>query len=48
MGEVIDTIIGVTVFVVMVGSAIGWLINVFTGTGGSSDFDTKDPGDDFY
>ncbi len=48
MGEVINTIIGITVFVVMIGSAIGWLINVFTGRGGSySDFDTKDPGDDF-
>lgn len=48
MGEVIDTIIGVTVFIFIIGSAIGWLINVFTGSGGSSDFDTKDPGDDFY
>ena len=48
MGEVIDAIIGVTVFAVMIGSAIGWLINVFAGSGGSADFDTKDPGDDFY
>lgn len=38
----------VTVFVVMIGSVVGWLINVFTGSGGSSDFDTKDPADDFY
>lgn len=48
MGDVIDTIIGVTVFVLTIGNAAGWLINVFTGSGGSSDFDTKDPGDDFY
>lgn len=46
MGKVIDTIIGVAVFLLLVGTAIGWLINVFTGSGGShSDFDTKDPGD---
>lgn len=49
MGEIIETIIGVAVLVLLVGTAIGWLINVFSGTGRSdSDFDTKDPGDDFY
>ncbi len=49
MGEVVEAIIGIAVLILIVGTAIGWLLNVVSSTGGSqSDFDTKDPGDDAF
>ena len=48
MGEVIDVFIGAGVLLLIVGTTVGWLANLFAGSGGSrSEFDTKDPGGDY-